>query len=98
LYRISSDDGNPHNIDPEKTGGFPKPILHGLCSLGVTARGITEKYNKKLTSISVRWTSPVYPGETLATKIFRTNDPSTFVYETTTQERENLCLKGKFSF
>ncbi|WP_028605505.1 MaoC/PaaZ C-terminal domain-containing protein [Ottowia thiooxydans] len=72
IYRLSGD-YNPIHADPAiaRKAGFERPILHGLCSLGVATRAIVQAVcgddADKLKSFSLRFSSPVYPGETIAT-------------------------------
>jgi len=75
LYRLNGD-RNPLHAQPEfaKRGGFPAPILHGLCSYGVACRAVLASvcdYDPaRMKSFDVRFTSPVFPGETIATDIW----------------------------
>jgi len=56
--------------------GFPKPILHGLCTYGFAGRALLGELAggeaAKLTAMAARFSSPVFPGETLTTSIWRT--------------------------
>lgn len=76
LYRLNADP-NPLHVDPEvaRKAGYPKPILHGLCSYGVAAHAIVKSccdYDaSRLTSLNTRFSAPVYPGETLQCDIWR---------------------------
>jgi acyl dehydratase len=73
LYRLSGDK-NPLHIDPEfaKRAGLNRPILHGLCSFGFSARAIVAglglKEPSRLRSYGVRFMNMVYPGDTLITE------------------------------
>ncbi len=75
LYRLNGD-RNPLHAEPAfaKKAGFSKPILHGLCSYGVACRAVLASvcdYNPaRIKSFDVRFTSPVYPGETIHTDIW----------------------------
>lgn len=75
IYRLSGDD-NPLHADPEvaRVGGFPQPILHGLCSLGVAGHTILKHAcgwePSRMRSLQLRFTSPVYPGETIRTEMW----------------------------
>jgi peroxisomal enoyl-CoA hydratase 2 len=59
-------------IDPRigQHAGFGGPILHGLSTLGFSARGILEAVPGELRFLSVRFTSPVKPGDALRTRIW----------------------------
>lgn len=69
LYRLTGD-LHPIHIDPRVAAdsGFDRPILHGLCTLGIAARAIAEAAGAHpcdLTELQARFAAPVYPGEVL---------------------------------
>ena len=69
LYRLTGD-LHPVHIDPEvaRANGFPRPILHGLCTLGISARLVALQHGvhpAELRSLEARLTSPVLPGDAL---------------------------------
>jgi acyl dehydratase len=87
IYRLSGD-RNPLHSDPwfaRELAGFPKPILHGLCTYGVAGRALVSDLGggdaTKVRAIAARFTSPVFPGETLTTSIWRT-EPGRAVFRT----------------
>jgi acyl dehydratase len=76
IYRLSGD-RNPLHIDPEMAVrvGFKGPILHGLCTYGIAGRAILRACAgndpARIESLDARFSSPVYPGETVTTRIWR---------------------------
>lgn len=87
IYRLSGD-RNPLHSDPwfaQNLAGFPKPILHGLCTYGVAGRVLVAELGgndaTKITAVGARFTSPVFPGETLTTSVWRT-EPGHAVFHT----------------
>ncbi len=83
LYRLNGD-RNPLHSDPDfaSRGGFPKPILHGLCTYGFTGRallhGLCDGDPARFASMDARFASPVMPGEALTVKMWRTGDGEAF--------------------
>ena len=80
LYRLCAD-RNPLHSDPAfaTRGGFPRPILHGLCTYGITTRILLGALGAgHLSSISARFTKPVLPGEVLVVQGWRGNDSVAF--------------------
>jgi acyl dehydratase len=71
IYRLSAD-MNPLHADPEiaRKAGYDRPILHGLCTYGMAARAIAQAWAGgdagRLVQLDARFSSPVFPGETLA--------------------------------
>jgi acyl dehydratase len=76
LYRLNGD-WNPVHADPKVAtqAGFAQPILHGLASYGVAGWSLANLLcggdASRITRLDLRFTSPVYPGETLRTEAWR---------------------------
>ena len=82
LYRLTGD-LHPIHIDPvvAKANGFDRPILHGLCTLGIAARliaGAAGVHPCDLKSLSARLSAPVMPGETVAVTAQGSKDALSF--------------------
>lgn len=97
IYRLSGD-CNPLHADPDVAAqaGFRQPILHGLCTLGVAGHALLKTccdYDpEQLKSIRVRFTAPVYPGETLRTEIWR--DGALISFRARVLERDVVVLSN----
>ena len=98
LYRLNGD-RNPLHVSPDMAamGNFKRPILHGLCFYGVSARAVYESFCggnvENFKSISSRFTSHVFPGETLIVNMYKT-DGTTVKIQATTKERGKVVLMG----
>ena len=97
LYRMSGD-LNPLHISPEFAafGGFSSPILHGLCSLGISVRQVLQHFTDndpaQLTAVKVRFSKPVTPGQTLRTDMWREGER--IIFHTSVTETGATCLSG----
>ncbi|MCU1343794.1 MAG: Enoyl-CoA hydratase [Acidimicrobiia bacterium] len=100
LYRLSGD-RNPLHSDPTfaRAGGFDRPILHGLCTYGFTGRALLhtlcDSDPARFRSMQGRFTSPVYPGEAITVKMWKTADTEA-LFETTGQDGRTV-LAGKLT-
>ncbi len=76
IYRLCADD-NPLHAEPAvaKAAGFPQPILHGLASYGVAGHAILKTFcgydPARLKSLALRFSAPVFPGETIRTEMWK---------------------------
>jgi acyl dehydratase len=83
LYRLCGD-MNPLHADPgvARAAGFARPILHGLATYGIAGHALLKTLcghdATRLRTLEARFSSPVYPGETLRTEIWRGDDHAVF--------------------
>jgi 3-hydroxyacyl-CoA dehydrogenase/3a,7a,12a-trihydroxy-5b-cholest-24-enoyl-CoA hydratase len=92
LYRLSGDK-NPLHVDPmmAKMGGFDVPILHGLCTFGYLGRAVVETCTddepERFKSIQVRFSKPVFPGETIVSQLWKVS-PTEIICKARVKERD----------
>jgi acyl dehydratase len=97
LYRLSGD-YNPLHADPKiaAKAGFQSPILHGLATFGIAARAVLDACathsGSRLTRFNVRFSAPVYPGETLRTEIWRSGED--MIFRCKVVERDQTVLNN----
>jgi acyl dehydratase len=101
VYRLSGD-RNPLHVDAATAalGGFDRPILHGLSTMGLVARALIHLCAggaaHRLREIRLRFTAPVEPGETIRTEIWRdANDEVRF--RARVVERNIVVVDGGFA-
>jgi acyl dehydratase len=83
LYRLSADLNPLHaDLDVAAAAGYPRPILHGLGTFGVVGHALLKSacnYDAtKLVSMGGRFSSPVFPGETIRTEMWRDGNVISF--------------------
>ena len=76
--------------------GFPRPILHGLCAYGTACRSLIStvcSYDPtKITGFDVRFSAPIFPGETIATEMWV--DGAIVSFRSRVKERDIVCLNN----
>ncbi len=91
-------DRNPLHRDPgiAKKAGFDVPILHGLCSYGIACHGVLKTmcdYDaSRMKSFDVRFSSPVFPGETHIIEMWKDDDVVSF--RTRIKERDVIAINN----
>jgi acyl dehydratase len=96
-YRLLGD-RNPLHSSPEvaSAAGFPRPILHGLCTFGLVTRAVVDEVldgdAASVRAVETRFVGVVYPGETLRTSVWRT--PERIVFSTQVADRDAPALAG----
>lgn len=102
LYRLCGD-RNPLHSDKQfsDVGGFPKPILHGLCTYGFTGRALLhtlcDSDPERFASMEGRFSSPVMPGEALTVKVWNNGDGAA-TFQTTGDDGRVVIDNGGVSY
>ncbi|HZU49444.1 MAG TPA: MaoC/PaaZ C-terminal domain-containing protein [Mycobacterium sp.] len=95
LYRLCGD-RNPLHSDPEfaAAAGFPRPILHGLCTYGMTCKAIVDAMLDgdagAVASYGARFSGVAFPGETLQVGIWK--DDGRFLASVVAPSRDNAVV------
>src|SRR3954470_11743486 len=93
-YRLLRD-RNPLHSHPEfaAKAGFPRPILHGLCTYGMVAKAVVDAELDgdvaRVAAFGGRFAGVVFPGETLRTSVWR--EGGRLVLTTTVDERDGAA-------
>ncbi|GAC1305773.1 MAG: 3-hydroxyacyl-thioester dehydratase HtdY [Acidimicrobiales bacterium] len=102
IYRLSGD-RNPLHCDPTvaRSAGFDRPILHGLCTYGFSARALLTSLcdhdASRFVSMSGRFSAPVYPGDELSVAVWRSG-PASAMFRTTGADGVTVIDAGRFTF
>ena len=97
IYRLCGD-RNPLHSDPEfaKKAGFQRPILHGMCTYGISCRGVLQTYADydptAFRQHVARFSSPVYPGETVTIAMWK--DGNVISFEAKVKTRDVAVIRN----
>lgn len=92
IYRLSGD-FNPLHASPAvaRNAGFKAPILHGLCTMGVATHALIKSCcdydTSRFKRMRLRFSAPVYPGETIRTEIWRNGNEMAFRCKSLEQDK-----------
>jgi len=97
IYRLCGD-RNPLHSDPEfaAKGGFKRPILHGMCTYGITCRAVLQTYadydQTAFKRHAARCSAPVIPGDTVTVDLWK--DGNVVSFEAHVKERNVTVIKN----
>jgi acyl dehydratase len=76
-YADASGDRFAIHLDDDfaRSVGLPGRIVHGLCTMAIAGRAVLEAAGvtdpREVTRLAVRFSAPLFPGETLTTRVWR---------------------------
>src|SRR5882672_7998548 len=97
IYRLSGD-WNPLHADPDfaKMAGFDQPILHGLCSYGITCKAVVDHVLGgevgRVSEYSTRFAGVFLPGETMRVKIWDDGEGTVNIVATSAERDDAVVL------
>ncbi|WP_219214269.1 MaoC/PaaZ C-terminal domain-containing protein [Variovorax boronicumulans] len=97
-YRLNGDENRIH-ADPSaaRAAGFERPILHGMCTYGFACHALLrtlQNYDPRaIRSMGMRFTTPVFPGETLRVEIWKDGSFRVKVPERGVVVVDNGCMR-----
>jgi acyl dehydratase len=97
IYRLSGD-YNPLHAEPAfaRAAGFERPIFHGLGTFGVSGHALLKTlcgYDpNRLISFGCRFSTPVFPGETIRTEMWR--DGAVVSFRARVIERDVIAINN----
>ena len=100
MYAGASGDYNPVHTDEKFTkevAGYPTVFAHGMLTMGMTGRMLTNYVGDgRLTKYGVRFTSQVWPGDTLnsTAKVEEVNEGLVNLSVETTNQDGAIVLSG----
>ncbi|MGW8888987.1 MaoC/PaaZ C-terminal domain-containing protein [Streptomyces sp. NPDC055749] len=97
LYRLSGD-WNPLHADPDfaALAGFDRPILHGLCTYGMTLKAVADTVLggdvSRIRAYSTRFAGVAFPGETLRIQIWGSGEGGSVGLTVSAVERDGATV------
>jgi acyl dehydratase len=82
----------------QKNAGFKAPILHGLCTFGIMTHALVKTccdYDpNRFKRMRLRFSAPVYPGETIRTEIWR--DGNEIAFRCRSLEQDKVVINNGY--
>jgi acyl dehydratase len=97
LFRLCGD-LNPLHADPAaaRAAGFDRPILHGRCTHGIACHAVLKTICNfdftLITGFDVRFSAPVYPGDTITTEMWQ--DGNVVSFRCKVAKRDVVVING----
>ncbi|HCU96293.1 MAG TPA: dehydratase [Actinobacteria bacterium] len=102
-YAEASGDFGDYTLDDAAAhrAGFPRPILHGACTMALVGRAVTVACGggdpARLRRLAVRFSAPCFPGDELTATVWELRDAvprANVAFEVTDQEGRKVITKG----
>ena len=99
LFRLNGD-FNPLHADPAMAefAGFPKPIIHGLCTYGIITKLVMDCISNyevdAVEKVHTKFISHLFPGETIVVKGWFNKKENAVIFEASCKERNKVIAQG----